>query len=178
MQDDDDNVQCPECDRSFTSTQGLNGHLSLRHAGRQKRRATSPATTVVRQTRRRTGTVANDDESQFQMELPMNAVDTDVIDTGTEEMELVSISPTWDPQEFEADDLICAPNESAADYSPFEGLLMKFPSPFTLEHVSLLLHACCVCVGNQHAVRSLQSGTCVVVRASMRTSCTILRPCI
>ena len=89
MQDDDDNVQCPECDRSFTSTQGLHGHLSLRHAGRQKSCATSPGPTVVRQTRRRTGTVANDDESQFQMELPMNAVDTDVIDTGTEEMELV-----------------------------------------------------------------------------------------
>jgi hypothetical protein len=69
MQDDGDNVQCPECDRSFTSTQGLNGHVSLRHVGRQKRCATSPAPTVVRQTRRRTGTVANDDESQFQMEL-------------------------------------------------------------------------------------------------------------
>ena len=41
--------------------------------------------TVVRQTRRRTGTVADDDESQFQMELPMNAVDTDVIDTGAKE---------------------------------------------------------------------------------------------
>ncbi len=78
-------VQCPECDRSFTSTPDLNGHLSLRHAGRSKRRVTSPATTVVRQTRRRTGTVADDDESQFQMELPMNAVDTDVRDSGAEE---------------------------------------------------------------------------------------------
>jgi hypothetical protein len=68
-----------------TSTQGMNGHLSLHHAGRQKSRVTSPAATVVRQTRRRTGTVADDDESQYQMELPMNAVDTDVIDTGAEE---------------------------------------------------------------------------------------------
>ncbi len=58
----------------YTGPEGT-GFLMSRHAGREKGLAASPVT-VWRQTRRRISTVADDGESQLEMELQMNeAVD-------------------------------------------------------------------------------------------------------